>query len=131
MMTLGDLQAQAQEQEQEQVAEVSAEEIPAQPVIPVELTKLGTERARTRYNGDGFDARVRVLAYLPGSLPEQVQGETLALVVGSADEASTKDGRTKVQWTSSTPEGEALFIGYVPEDAKHVTQIGVQFPKGN
>lgn len=126
MMTLADLQA----QEAPATAPVeAAQDIPAIVKHAVELTKLGTEKARTRYfakDGNGTS----VLVYLPGSVPEQLAGKELELPIGNAS-SSTKKGRTKLTWEHGESPNHVTVYGYVPADAKHITGFVVQFPKGN
>jgi hypothetical protein len=106
--------------------QVEAAELPKVPALTAELTKLGTDKARTRFNAKGVEG-VSALVYLPGQLPEQLKGQTLDLTMGEATGSKTKDGRTKITWESSTPEGNVLVLGYVPEDAKHLTGLAISF----
>lgn len=127
MMTLADLQA--QEAPEATTDTVVEEAIPAVVKHAVELTKLGTEKARTRYFAK--DARTSVLVYLPGSVPEQLAGQTLELPLAAASSKTAK-GRTKLEWNSEVKgQGNVTVYGYVPADAKHVTGFAVTFPKGN
>ncbi len=129
-MTLADLRK-TKVNTETAVEAVTGDDLPEVVVASAELTKLGTDKARTRFNAKAYGDAVTVLVYLPGQLPELLAGESLDLAMGDADSVSTKDGRTKIQWTSSTEEGEVLVLGYLPEDADHVTGISVQFPSGS
>lgn len=104
--------------------------VPAVPVLDVEITKLGTDKARTRYLGEIGDGAVSALVYAPGDMPETFKGETLELTLKGA-ESKTRDGRTKISWTQETAEGVLLVLAYVPEEASHITGFKLQFPKGN
>ena len=123
MPTLADLQA-AETTTEAPVQE--AHVLPANVVFDVELTKLGTDKARTRYMGEIADAKASVLAYLPGQLPEVLKGQTLDLSIGEAT-SKTKDGRTKISWVQDTSEGAVLVLGYVPADADHIESFALNF----
>jgi len=124
MTTLADLQARETKAAPKVVEDVAA--IPAVVAVDVELTKLGTDKARSRYFGEIDGKAVSTLAYLPGQLPEILKGETLELSMGDAT-STTKGGRTKVKWEQETAEGMVLVLGYLPEDAKHVEAFSLSF----
>lgn len=124
MATLADLQA--AESSTEAAVEVEAAVLPKNVVFDVELTKLGTDKARTRYFGSIDEAKASVLAYLPGNLPEALKGDTLDLSIAEAT-SKTKDGRSKVKWQQDTPEGVVLVLGYLPEAATHVESFTLNF----
>jgi hypothetical protein len=127
MTTLADLQA--REIAVTPTVEVEVSEIPAIVPFDVELTKLGTDKAKTRYFGELDGQAVSTLAYLPGQLPEVLKGQTLELAIGDATSKTAK-GRTKLTWEQETAEGMVLVLGYVPEDAAHVEGFALSFPKG-
>lgn len=128
MTTLADLQA--REIAVTTTDEVEVSEIPSTVPFDVELTKLGTDKARTRYLGELDGQAVTTLAYLPGALPEVLKGQTLELAIGDAV-SKTDDGRTKLKWEQETAEGMVLVLGYVPADATHIEGFALTFPKGN